>query len=101
MDRQFGEASGHVRIAHLLCELLLRMRAVELTEGDSCALPLTQEEIGDATGLSNVHVNRSLQELRAEGLIEIGRGALRILDWIRMKEAAGFDLTYLHHRSAA
>jgi CRP-like cAMP-binding protein len=64
-----GRRSAYTRIAHLLCEVLVRMRAVGLADGDSCDLPLTQEDIGDAAGLSNVHVNRSLQELRAEGLV--------------------------------
>lgn len=96
-----GRRSAYTRIAHMLCEVLIRMRAVGLADGDACSLPLTQEDIGDATGLSNVHVNRSLQELRGEGLIEVGRGALRILDWQRFKAAAQFDPAYLHLRTPA
>ncbi len=96
-----GRRSAYTRIAHLLCEVLLRMRAVGLTDGDSCDLPVTQEDIGDATGLSNVHVNRSLQDLRGDSLIEIGRGALKVLSWERLAEAAEFDSTYLHLRADA
>jgi CRP-like cAMP-binding protein len=96
-----GRRSAYARIGHLLCEVLLRMRAVGLTIGNTCDLPLTQEDIGDATGLSNVHVNRSLQELRGEGLIEIGRGSLKVLDWERLAEAGEFDPAYLHMRKAA
>jgi CRP-like cAMP-binding protein len=96
-----GRRSAYTRIAHLLCEVLLRMRAVGLASGDSCDLPLTQEELGDATGLSNVHVNRSLQELRGDGLIELRRGSLKVLDWERLTEAGEFDPTYLHLRKDA
>ncbi len=96
-----GRRSAYTRIAHLLCGVLLRMRAGGLTDGDSCDLPLTQEDIGDATGLSNVHVNRSLQELRAEGLVEVGRRSLNVLAWERLKQAAEFDPRYLHLRPDA
>jgi predicted transcriptional regulator len=57
---------------------------------------VTQAEIGDALGLSTVHVNRSLQELRAKGLIELRGGSLTVLDWEGLKENGEFDSTYLH-----
>jgi CRP-like cAMP-binding protein len=91
-----GRRSAYTRIAHLLCEVFVRLRAVDLTNGDRCDWPITQIEIGDALGLSNVHVNRSLQELRADGLIELGGGSLKILNWDGLKKAGEFDLTYLH-----
>ncbi len=96
-----GRRSAYKRIAHMLCEVLIRMRAVGLTQGDGCDLPLTQDDIGDATGLSNVHVNRSIQELRAEGLLEIGRRSFSVLDWDGFKRAAEFDPNYLHLRNEA
>jgi CRP-like cAMP-binding protein len=96
-----GRRSAYARIAHLLCEIFVRRQAVGLTDGNMCHLPLTQEDIGDATGLSNVHVNRSLQELRGEELLRIGRGTLTILDWQRLKIAGEFDPAYLHRRHAA
>jgi Crp-like helix-turn-helix domain len=74
----------------------VRLKAVGLTNGDQCEWPITQAEIGDALGLSTVHVNRSLQELRGDGLIELGGGSLRILDWDRLQHAGEFDPTYLH-----
>ncbi|HEY7384918.1 MAG TPA: Crp/Fnr family transcriptional regulator [Beijerinckiaceae bacterium] len=91
-----GRRSAVTRIAHLLCEVYLRLRAVGLTNGQECEFPITQTEIGDALGLSTVHVNRSLQELRASGLIELRRGALGILDWQALCKAGEFDQVYLH-----
>ncbi len=92
---------AYPRIAHLFCELFLRMQAIGLTNGNACELPLTQSHMGDALGLSNVHVNRTLQELRAEGLIVLEGGTLTILDWDGLKEAGEFDPLYLHLRRAA
>ena len=92
---------AYPRIAHLFCELFLRMQAIGLTNNNTCDLPLTQSQMGDALGLSNVHVNRTLQELRAEGLIVLEGGTLTILDWDGLKEAGEFDPLYLHLRRAA
>jgi CRP-like cAMP-binding protein len=91
-----GRRSAYARIAHLLCEVFTRLRAVGLTDGFECAFPITQHEIGDALGLSTVHVNRSVQELRADGLIEMRRGRLIILNWDGFQKAGEFDPTYLH-----
>ena len=86
-------------MAHLLCELFTRLRAVGMTSDDACELPVTQEELGDALGLSTVHVNRTLMQVRGEGLIEFQGGRLTILDWKGLAEAAQFDATYLHLRN--
>src|SRR3954471_4251641 len=75
-------------LAHLLCEVFTRLRAVGLAQDHACSLPLTQMELGDACGLSSVHVNRTLQELRGEGLIEFRSSRLTILDWARLHEVA-------------
>ena len=91
-----GRRSAHGRIAHMLCELLVRYRAVGLAEDHSCEMPLTQAEIGDALGLSAVHVNRVLQELRGAGLIVLNNGSLKIQDWKALKATGEFDPTYLH-----
>lgn len=91
-----GRRSAETRIAHVLCEVLVRMRAVGLADGDGCDLPITQAEIGDALGLSTVHVNRSLQELRGKGLITLAGQLLTVKDWPGLKEAGEFDPTYLH-----
>jgi CRP-like cAMP-binding protein len=87
---------ARMRVAHLLCEHFARMDGVGLTEGNSCALPITQAQIGDALGLSNVHVNRTLQELREEKLLELKDGTLTILDRDGLEAAGEFDAQYLH-----
>jgi CRP-like cAMP-binding protein len=91
-----GCRSAVERIAHLFCEVFLRLQAVGLATEDSYALPLTQAELGDTTGLSNVHVNRTLQELRRQGLIELRGGRLKILNLPRLRAIAEFKANYLH-----
>jgi CRP-like cAMP-binding protein len=91
-----GRRSAYTRIAHVLCEVFSKMRSVGLGNGNGCEWPVTQAELGDALGLSTVHVNRSLQELRGDGLIELRGGSLKILNWDGLKKAGEFDPTYLH-----
>ncbi len=91
-----GRRSAFARIAHLFCELYLRFKAVGMTNGAAFNLPITQAEIGDALGLSTVHVNRTLQELRGENLIVLRGGSLTVPDWEALKEAGEFDPIYLH-----
>jgi CRP-like cAMP-binding protein len=74
----------------------VRLRAVELAEEDAFNLPITQAELGDALGISTVHVNRVLQELRAENLISWRGDTVRVLDWDGLQEVGEFDPTYLH-----
>jgi len=94
-----GQRSAHGHLAHVLCEVFTRLRAVGLTQDHACRLPVTQAELGDALGLSTVHVNRTLQALRGEGLITLERGRLTILDWKGLAETAQFDPAYLHLRN--
>ena len=91
-----GQRASATRLAHLLCELFVRSRAANLNENDVCPLPITQQEMADATGISVVHVNRMLQELRERGLIDLSKRRLTVLDWDGLKEAGDFDGTYLH-----
>jgi CRP-like cAMP-binding protein len=91
-----GRREAYGRIAHLLCEMVVRMRAVGLVENYTCELPMTQNELADATGMSTVHVNRTLQELRADRLITLKGASLTVLDWEGLKQAGDFDPTYLH-----
>ncbi|GAC1333867.1 MAG: hypothetical protein NVSMB26_15660 [Beijerinckiaceae bacterium] len=93
-----GRKSAHDRIAHLFCEMFFKLKAVGLASADKFYLPITQTEIGDALGLSTVHVNRSIQELRGEGLITLIDHHLTIDNWEGLKETAMFDPTYLHLR---
>lgn len=91
-----GRRTAHQRVAHLICEFFLRMRPLGLTRDGTMDLPITQAEFGDALGLSTVHVNRVLQDLRAEELITYKGGQLRIDDLARIQRLADFDPTYLH-----
>jgi CRP-like cAMP-binding protein len=91
-----GRRNAHGRIAHLLCELLVRLKAVELVEDHAFTLPVTQVELSDALGISTVHINRVLQELRGENLISLSGSSLKVLNWEGLQEAGGFDPTYLH-----
>lgn len=91
-----GGRPANQRISHLLCELLLRLEAVGGVQNNSYAFPFTQADIADTMGLSNVHVNRTIQELKALGLITLKRRLLTILDVERLKAYCGFNPNYLH-----
>jgi len=91
-----GQRSAYSRVAHLMLELFLRLRTVGLTIGQSCDFPATQNDLADATGLTAVHVNRMLQELRADGLLELERRRLFIPDLEALRTAAMFNPNYLH-----
>jgi CRP-like cAMP-binding protein len=91
-----GQRNALERMAHLFCELLYRFRAVGLNEGLSCTLPLTQVELAETLGLSSVHVNRTLQELRRKKLITLEGGTLTIQDLDALKEVSFFNADYLH-----
>jgi CRP-like cAMP-binding protein len=91
-----GQREAYQRMAHVLCELLVRLRAVGLAEDHACDLPITQSEFADAMGITTVHVNRVLQQMRADGLIETKGTQVKIPDWDRLKQAGEFDPAYLH-----
>jgi CRP-like cAMP-binding protein len=94
-----GRREAYQRMAHVLCELLVRLRAVSLVEDHACDLPITQSEFADAMGITTVHVNRVLQQMRADGLIELKGDRLNIPDWEQLKKVGEFDPTYLHLES--
>lgn len=96
-----GARTAYQRTAHLLCEVSYKMRAVGLSDGAYYHFPLTQDDLADALGLSSVHVNRTVQQLRADGLIVLQNKLLKISDWAALKNAGGFDPSYLHftHRA--
>jgi CRP-like cAMP-binding protein len=94
-----GRRDSRARVAHLLCELALRLRKSGAMDGDRFDFPVTQEQIADATGLTPVHTNRTLQSLRRDGLIELGARALTVLDWDGLRETGDFDELYLHHQA--
>jgi CRP-like cAMP-binding protein len=91
-----GQRPAYKRIAHLLCETFSRLEAIGLTRGDSCEFPLTQGDLADATGLTPVHVNRMIQALRHEGLIELRDKRLTLRNPGKLRQVAGFNAAYLH-----
>ncbi|MGF7151979.1 CRP-like cAMP-binding protein [Sphingomonas zeicaulis] len=91
-----GKQSARARVAHLICEVHERERNVSLVPPNEVLFPFTQEEIGDMTGMTNVHANRTLQGLKADGLIANRGRDLIILDWQQLYHVAGFDRRYLH-----
>jgi CRP-like cAMP-binding protein len=84
------------RLAHLFCELFYRARASGLADGNSCAAPLSQIQIGEALGMAIVTVNRTLQGLRRARLIEFRGGVLTVRDWKKLMAAGDFSPEYLH-----
>lgn len=96
-----GRKSALEKLSHLFCEIHCRLRAAKLTCGDQCAMPLTQLDLADITGLTPVHVNRTLQEMRALELIELRSRWLRIPDIRRLRQIALFDDRYLHPEARA
>jgi CRP-like cAMP-binding protein len=95
-----GRRDARARIAHMLCEFAARGEAAGLGSAERFHLPMTQEQIADATGLTAVHVNRMLQALGAEGVIARDKRELIVRDWPRLRAIAGFDAAYLHAAAA-
>lgn len=91
-----GQRDAIHRIAHLFCELHLRLDSIGLVTGDEFSLPITQAEIGETMGLSTVHVNRALQDLRRDGLLAFKSGQLVIPDVARLRQMSDFNPNYLH-----
>ena len=96
-----GRRDSRTRIAHLLCEFAYRLSAQGLVGSGVYELPMTQEQLADATGLTAVHVNRVLQALQREGLIDRDRRMVRFPSWQRMQDVADFNPLYLHTRELA
>jgi CRP-like cAMP-binding protein len=96
-----GRRDAFEAVGHLICELYVRMKNIGLVDGDHFEVPLTQEELADALGLTSVHVNRVLQRLRSEDLISFSQGMLTIHDYRRLEKASGFNSNYLHIERAA
>ncbi|QLH72341.1 Crp/Fnr family transcriptional regulator [Rhodopseudomonas palustris] len=90
-----GLRAARPRLAHFLCELSYRLRLAGRDLNSEVEFPLTQNDLADALGMSTVHVNRSLQVLRGQGLIELTRSRLIILDRDGLYSVAEFDPQYL------
>lgn len=96
-----GARDARTRAAHLFCEVHFRQAAIGKVQDNAFEWPVTQIDLGDALGLSVVHVHRTLKNLRGAGLIAYERGVLRIPDLEALMDAGDFDAGYLHMRSAA
>lgn len=92
-----GRRDAHTRLAHLLCEFALKLEAVSLGEQLDYELPMTQEQLADATGMTPVHVNRVLKSLARDGLIDrLTSKSVVIGNWKRLAAAGDFNRNYLH-----
>ncbi|MDW6020195.1 Crp/Fnr family transcriptional regulator [Mesorhizobium sp. BAC0120] len=91
-----GQRTAYERMAHLFCELFYRMRSIGGVTGSSYPLPITQAALGETLGLSNVHVNRTIQELRAQGLISFKGGTVTVNDLPALERVGFFTADYLH-----
>ena len=91
-----GRRSALSRMAHLFCELNVRLGIVGQSQNDTYDFPLTQVELGECLGLTAVHVNRTLQELRRMGVLELQNRRVTILDLTALKGVAVFDPAYLY-----
>ncbi|MCJ2133008.1 Crp/Fnr family transcriptional regulator, partial [Methylobacterium sp. J-026] len=96
-----GRRPAFEHLAHLLCELYLKQEAVGLAGDHRCPLPITQIDLADATGMTSVHINRVLREMRGRGLITLHRHTLVVKAWDELIRASEFDATYLHLRKRA
>ncbi len=96
MALSLGQRSALSRMAHLFCELHVRLGIVGKTQGDSFHFPFTQRELSECLGLTVVHVNRTLQELRRRSLVETQNRTITILDKRALEAVAEFDPGYLH-----
>jgi CRP-like cAMP-binding protein len=94
-----GRRSAPVRVAHLVCETFVRLQQAGLARARGFEWPVTQKQLGDATGLTTVHINRVLRDLRKAGLLTIHGSSVLIDDWQGLKRLGGFDPAYLNpHR---
>ena len=95
-ELSLGRRTALSRIAALLCEMRLRLEVVGMAEGETYALPLTQTDLAECLGLTPIHVNRTLKELREQGLVQFKSGRVTIFDWDRLRDVAEFDPAYLY-----
>ena len=95
-ELSLGRRTALSRIAALFCEMRLRLEVVGMTESETYALPLTQTDLAECLGLTPIHVNRTLKELREQGLVQFKSGRVTIFDWDRLRDVAEFDPAYLY-----
>jgi CRP-like cAMP-binding protein len=95
-----GQRPGPSRLAHIVAELRERLKVIGRVDGNTFDMPLTQEQLGEALGITAVHVNRVAKQLREDGILELHRGRATVLDEAKLLELADFDSRYLHQSPA-
>jgi CRP-like cAMP-binding protein len=95
-----GQRSAIERLAHFFCEIYWRLTAVGRARGDECDMPLTQHLLAEVLGMTPVHLNRSLQQLRESGIIDVKNKKLRIIDGQALADRGMFDADYLELKRA-
>ena len=93
-----GQRPALNRLAHIVVELRERLKIIGRVAENRFDMPLTQEQIGEAMGITAVHANRIIKQLRDEAVVDFDRGRVTILDEARLQELADFDDRYLHNR---
>lgn len=96
-----GQRDAVESLAHLFCELFLRMRSIDLCDGNSCAFPLTHQHLADALGITQTHIGRVLGMLRKMRLITFEKQRLTVHDLPALKKIAGFNDNYLHQSDSS
>jgi CRP-like cAMP-binding protein len=91
-----GRRDARARTVHLLCELAIRLDREGLTDQYGYELPMTQEQLGDALGLTSVHVNRTLRSLEADGMLKRAKRSISFPDWDKLRSEGDFNQRYLH-----
>lgn len=95
-----GSRDARMSLAHLICELYVRLDNVGLVQNGSVDFPLTQSVIGEALGMTAVHVNRMVNQLRSDGVLEIRNQKLTVIDFPALQKIAGFNPAYLHTKAS-
>jgi CRP-like cAMP-binding protein len=95
-----GQRPAPSRLAHVVAELYERLKSIKHIDGNTFEMPLTQEQIGEALGITAVHANRVIRQLRQEGILEFSRGRVTILNQQALLDLADFDGRYLHQSPA-
>ena len=95
-ELSLGRRSAQAALAHLFCEMEVRLGIVGLAQNGEYQLPITQNDLAECLGLTSVHANRTLQELRATGLLEFRAGEVKIFDQARLRAVAEFNPGYLY-----
>jgi len=95
-----GQRPAPSRLLHTMAELRERLKTIGRVENDTFEMPLTQEQIGEAMGITAVHVSRVIKQLRADGVVDFQRGRVKVLDEAKFEELADFDNRYLHQSPA-